>query len=151
MDVFAWQPSDIVGVPRRVIKHALNVNVSVSPVAQKRRVLCTDKSRAVMKEVEKWVRARIVRPVKYPTWISNPVLVKKVDDTWRMCNDFKNLNLACPKDYYPLLEIDLKIEAVMGFPFKCFLDAYKGYHQSKCSKMTKKRRPSTLTREPIAT
>nr|GEU61937.1 reverse transcriptase domain-containing protein [Tanacetum cinerariifolium] len=28
---------------------------------------------------------------------------------------------------YPLSEIDLKIEAVMGFPFKCFLDAYKGY------------------------
>nr|GEV05952.1 reverse transcriptase domain-containing protein [Tanacetum cinerariifolium] len=34
-----------------------------------------------------------------------------------------------PADFYPLPEIDLKIEAVMGFPFKCFLDAYKGYHQ----------------------
>nr|GEW12010.1 putative reverse transcriptase domain-containing protein [Tanacetum cinerariifolium] len=57
------------------------------------------------------------------------VLVKKVDNTWRMCIDFKNLNSACPKDYYLLPEIDLKIKAVMGFPFKCFLDAYKGYHQ----------------------
>nr|GEX73273.1 reverse transcriptase domain-containing protein [Tanacetum cinerariifolium] len=26
-------------------------------------------------------------------------------------------------------KIDSKIEAVMGFPLKCFLDAYKGYHQ----------------------
>ncbi|GKE95399.1 hypothetical protein Tco_1580254 [Tanacetum coccineum] len=51
-----------------------------------------------------------------------------------MCIDFKNLNSACPKDYYPLPEIDLKIEAVMGFPFKCFLDAYKGYHQIQMSK-----------------
>ncbi|GJX75610.1 reverse transcriptase domain-containing protein [Tanacetum coccineum] len=58
---------------------------------------------------------------------------KKVDGTWRMCIDFKNLNFACPKDYYPLPEIDLKIEAVMGFPFKCFLDAYKGYHQIQMS------------------
>nr|GEY70295.1 hypothetical protein [Tanacetum cinerariifolium] len=32
-------------------------------------------------------------------------------------------------DYYHLHEIDSKIEAVMGFPLKCFLDAYKGYHQ----------------------
>nr|GEW57257.1 reverse transcriptase domain-containing protein [Tanacetum cinerariifolium] len=39
MDVFAWHPSDMIGVPRRLIKHALNVNNSVSPIAQKRRVL----------------------------------------------------------------------------------------------------------------
>ncbi|GJW02072.1 reverse transcriptase domain-containing protein [Tanacetum coccineum] len=112
MDVFAWQPSDMAGVPRRLIRHALNVNNSVPPVAQKRRVLGTEKSRVVIKEVEEWVKAGIVRPVKYPTWISNLVLVKKVDGTWRMCIDFKNLNAACPKDYYPLPEIDLKIKAM---------------------------------------
>ncbi|GJS97144.1 hypothetical protein Tco_0804112 [Tanacetum coccineum] len=69
------------------------------------------------------------RPVKYPTYISNPVLVRKCDGSWRMCIDFKNLNSACPKDYYPLPSIDCKVEAVMGFKYKCFLDAYKGYHQ----------------------
>ncbi|GJU75073.1 reverse transcriptase domain-containing protein [Tanacetum coccineum] len=129
MDVFAWEPSDMVGVPKRIAKHTLNVNPSITPVAQKRRMLGSEKSQAVLKEVQEWLKADIIRPVKYPTWISNPVLVKKVDDTWRMCIDFKNLNSACPKDFYPLPEIDLKIEAVMGFPFKCFLDAYKGYHQ----------------------
>ncbi|GKD27007.1 reverse transcriptase domain-containing protein [Tanacetum coccineum] len=133
MDVFAWQPSDMAGVPRRLIRNSLNVNNSIPPVAQKRRVLGTEKSRAVTKEVEEWVKAGIFRPVKYPTWISNPVLVNKVDGTWRMCIDFKNLNAACPKDYYPLPKIDLKIEAVMGYPFKCFLDAYKGYHQVQMS------------------
>ncbi|GJZ78535.1 reverse transcriptase domain-containing protein, partial [Tanacetum coccineum] len=46
-----------------------------------------------------------------------------------MCIDFKNLYSSCPKDYYPLPEIESKIEAVMGYPLKCFLDAYKGYHQ----------------------
>ncbi|GKA97855.1 hypothetical protein Tco_0825749 [Tanacetum coccineum] len=132
-DVFAWQPSDMVGVPRRIIQHSLNVNSSITQVAQKRRVLGSKKSKAVDKEVEEWVKAGIIRPVRYPTWISNPVLVKKVYDTWRMCIDFKNVNSACPKDYYPLPEIDLKIKAVMGFPFKCFLDAYKGYHQIQMS------------------
>nr|GEY04417.1 reverse transcriptase domain-containing protein [Tanacetum cinerariifolium] len=46
------------------------------------------------------------------------------------------VNPAFPeqKDYYPLPKIDLKIEAVMGLPFKCFLDAYKGYHQIQMSK-----------------
>nr|GEX64841.1 reverse transcriptase domain-containing protein [Tanacetum cinerariifolium] len=49
-----------------------------------------------------------------------------------LCNflqHFKHLNKACPKDGYPVPEIDWKVESVCGFPFTCFLDAYKGYHQ----------------------
>ncbi|GKB36417.1 hypothetical protein Tco_0881359 [Tanacetum coccineum] len=38
--------------------------------------------------------------------LSNPVMVKKHDDSWRMCVDFKDLNKACHKDGYPLPEID---------------------------------------------
>ncbi|GJX18765.1 reverse transcriptase domain-containing protein [Tanacetum coccineum] len=96
--------------------------------------LGTRKSDEVARGVGKWVKADIVRSVKYPTWISNPVLVKKCDGAWRMCIDFKNLNSACPKDYYPLPNIDCKVESVMGFKYKCFLDAYKGYHQIQMSK-----------------
>ncbi|GJR80866.1 reverse transcriptase domain-containing protein [Tanacetum coccineum] len=48
-----------------------------------------------------------------------------------MCVDFKDLNNACPKDGYPLPKIDWKVESLCGYPFKCFLDAYKGYHQIK--------------------
>ncbi|GJU87874.1 reverse transcriptase domain-containing protein [Tanacetum coccineum] len=51
-----------------------------------------------------------------------------------MCIDFKDLNKACPEDLYPLLEIDWKIESLMGFQYKCFLDAYKGYHQIQMTK-----------------
>ncbi|GJW70466.1 hypothetical protein Tco_0127383 [Tanacetum coccineum] len=80
----------------------------VTPVSQKRRVFCSEKSQVVTKEVAEWLKARIVRPVKYPTWISNPVLLKKANGSWRMCIDFKNINSACPKDYYPLPEIDRK-------------------------------------------
>ncbi|GJV51604.1 reverse transcriptase domain-containing protein [Tanacetum coccineum] len=120
---------DMMGIPRRIIEHSLNVNPSVEPVAQTRRVLASDRTQVVSKEVEEWVNAGIVHPVRYPTWISNPVLVKKSDGSWMMCIDFKNINSACPKDYYPLSDIDEKIESVVGFRYKCFLDAYKGYHQ----------------------
>ncbi|GJV76280.1 reverse transcriptase domain-containing protein [Tanacetum coccineum] len=106
MSVFAWESSDMTGVPRRVIEHALNVNPSLDPVCQKQRTLSMEKSRVVTEEVAEWVKSSIVRSVKYPTYISNPVLVKKGDGTWRMCIDFKNLNSACPKDYFPLLNID---------------------------------------------
>ncbi|GJT92023.1 reverse transcriptase domain-containing protein [Tanacetum coccineum] len=75
-----------------------------------------------------------MREVHYHDWLSNPVLVKKHDGSWRMCVDFTDLNKSCPKDCYPLPEIDWKVESLCGYPFKCFLDAYKGYHQIQMAK-----------------
>nr|GEU32153.1 probable inactive serine/threonine-protein kinase bub1 [Tanacetum cinerariifolium] len=89
---------------------------------------------AIYEEVEKLVDAGIIKEVDYHSWLSNPVMVKKHDGSWRMCLDFKDLYKACLKDGYPLLEIDWKIESRCGYPFKCFLDAYKGYHQIKMAK-----------------
>ncbi|GJZ31998.1 hypothetical protein Tco_0577045 [Tanacetum coccineum] len=134
MRVFTWESSDMTGVPRQVIEHALNVNPSLDLVCQKRRTFSMEKSGVVTNEVAEWVKTGIVHSMKYPTYISNPALVKKGDGTWRMCIDFKNLNSAYPKDYYPLPNIDCKVESVMGFKYKCFLDAYKGYHQIQMAK-----------------
>ncbi|GJV21675.1 reverse transcriptase domain-containing protein [Tanacetum coccineum] len=61
MDVFAWEPADMKGIARRVIEHFLNVNPAVEPVAQKRRVMASDRTQVVSKEVEEWVSAGIVR------------------------------------------------------------------------------------------
>ncbi|GJR99415.1 reverse transcriptase domain-containing protein [Tanacetum coccineum] len=85
--------------------------------------------KAIQAEVYKLVAAQIMREVYYHDWLSNPVMVKKHDGSWRMCVDFTDLNKACPQDCYPLPEIDWKIESLCGYPFKCFLDSYKGYHQ----------------------
>ncbi|GKF03303.1 hypothetical protein Tco_0030226, partial [Tanacetum coccineum] len=95
MDKFAWEPSDMMGVPRRVMEHNLNVNISIEPERQKRRVLAPEKSKVVTRDVDEWVKAGIIRPVRYPTWISNPVLVKKCNGDRTMCINFKNLNSAC--------------------------------------------------------
>nr|GEV05671.1 hypothetical protein [Tanacetum cinerariifolium] len=116
-------------VPHRIIEHTLNVNPFMDPVCQKRRTFSMEKSCVVTNEVAEWIKAGIVRPVRYPTYIFNPVLVKKGDETWRMCIDFKILNSTCLKDYYPLPNIDCKVDSIMGFRYKCFLDAYKGYKQ----------------------
>ncbi|GJT77577.1 reverse transcriptase domain-containing protein [Tanacetum coccineum] len=61
-------------------------------------------------------------------------MVKKHDASWRMCVDFTDLNKAYPQDCYPLPEINWKVESLCGYPFKCFLDAYKGYHQIQMAK-----------------
>nr|GEX12457.1 reverse transcriptase domain-containing protein [Tanacetum cinerariifolium] len=117
------------GVPRSVAEHRLNVREGCLPVRQKKMGQAPERTKAIQAEVEKLVEAGIMREVYYHDWLSNPVMVKKHDGSWRMCVDFTDLNKACPQDCYPLPEIDWKVESLCGYPFKCFLDAYKGYHQ----------------------
>ncbi|GJR50210.1 reverse transcriptase domain-containing protein [Tanacetum coccineum] len=134
VDIFAWTLADMTGIPRAITEHSLDTYPHIEPKAQKKRSLAPDRRKVVTDEVNEWLKAGIVRRVRYPTWVANPVLVKKVDGSWRMCIDFKDLNKACLKNLYPLPEIEWKIESLMGFQYKCFLNAYKGYHQIQMTK-----------------
>ncbi|GJS31819.1 reverse transcriptase domain-containing protein [Tanacetum coccineum] len=100
------QPADMTGVPRSIAEHRLNIREGYSPVRQKKRGQAPERNKAIQEEVEKLVDAGIMKEVHYHSWLSNPVMVKKHDGTWRMCVDFKDLNNAYPKDCYPLPEID---------------------------------------------
>ncbi|GJS14222.1 hypothetical protein Tco_0408694 [Tanacetum coccineum] len=100
LDIFAWKPEDMTGVPRHLAEHRLNVREGCLPVRQKKRSQAPERNKAIQKEVAKLVDARIMKEVHYHSWLSNPVMVKKHDDSWRMCVDFKDLNKACPKDGY---------------------------------------------------
>ncbi|GJZ13740.1 hypothetical protein Tco_0548970 [Tanacetum coccineum] len=99
-------PTDMTGVPRHIAEHRLNVREGCQPIRQKKRGQAAERNIAINDEVSKLVAAEIMREVHYHDWLSNPVMVKKHDDSWRMCVDFKDLNKACPKDGYPLPEID---------------------------------------------
>ncbi|GKE12045.1 hypothetical protein Tco_1415596 [Tanacetum coccineum] len=134
LDIFAWKPADMISVLRHIAEHRLNVREGCSPVRQKKRGQAADINQAIQEEVGKLVEAEIIKEVHYHDWLSNPVMVRNHDEIWRMCVDFKDLNKACPKDGYPLLELDWKVESLCGLPFKSFLDAYKGYHQIQMAK-----------------
>ncbi|GJV78683.1 reverse transcriptase domain-containing protein [Tanacetum coccineum] len=129
LDIFDWKPTDMIGVPRHIAEHRLNVQEGCSPVRQKKRGQTADRNQAIQEEVRKLVEAEIMKEVYYHDWLSNLVMVKKHDNSWRMCVDFKDLNKAFLKGGYLLPKIDWKVESLCGFPFKFFLDAYKGYHQ----------------------
>ncbi|GJR08489.1 reverse transcriptase domain-containing protein [Tanacetum coccineum] len=134
LDIFSCKPEDMTGVPRHLAEHRLNVREGCLPVRQKKRSKSPERNKEIQEEVAKLVDTRIMKEVHYHSWLSNHTMVKNHDDNWRMCVDFKDLNKACPKDGYPLPEINWKVESLCRCPFKCFLDAYKGYHQIKMAK-----------------
>ncbi len=52
-NVFAWSHEDMLGISREVMAHKLNMNLSMHPVKQKRRLSTPKRNAAVMEEVEK--------------------------------------------------------------------------------------------------
>nr|GFA78752.1 reverse transcriptase domain-containing protein [Tanacetum cinerariifolium] len=134
LDIFAWEPKHMTGVPCSITEHKLKIRQGYSPVWQKKRGQAPEYAKAILEEVYKLVDAGIMREVYYHDWLSNPVMVKKSNGSWRMCVDFADLNKACPQDCYPLPEIDWKVESLCRYPFKCFLDTYKVYHQIQMAK-----------------
>ncbi|GKG22814.1 hypothetical protein Tco_0388117, partial [Tanacetum coccineum] len=88
------------GVLRHMAEHRLNVHEGCFPIRQKKMGQAPKRNKEICKEVEKLVNAGIMKEVHYHSWLSNPVMVKKHDNSWRMCVDFKDLNKACPKDGY---------------------------------------------------
>ena len=72
---------------------------------------------------------RLGQGVLHPTWLDNPVVVRKANGKWRLCIDYTDINKACPKDPFPLPRIDQTVDSTAGCDLLSFLDAYSGYHQ----------------------
>ena len=56
-------------------------------------------------------------------------MVKKKTGKWHICVDFTDLNKACPKDPFPMPQIDQLVDTTVGHPQMSFLNAFQGYHQ----------------------
>nr|GMC49085.1 uncharacterized protein LOC109184998 [Ipomoea batatas] len=70
----------------------------------------------------KLIEAGFIREVKYPVTISSIVPVRKKNGQIRVCVDFRDLNVACPKDDFPLPITELMIDAVTGHEIMSFMD-----------------------------
>ncbi|KAL0416592.1 UNVERIFIED_CONTAM: Transposon Ty3-G Gag-Pol polyprotein [Sesamum latifolium] len=128
-DVFAWSVHDLTRIDPRVMMHKLNVDPNSRPVRQKKRTFGQERNEIIKEEVEKLLTAGYIRPVQYPEWLANVVLVPKPNKKWRMCIDFTYLNRACPKDSYPLPRIDVLVDSTAGCEMMSFLDAFQRYNQ----------------------
>nr|GEY15890.1 reverse transcriptase domain-containing protein [Tanacetum cinerariifolium] len=79
LDIFAWKPSDMTGVPQSVAEHQLNIREGYSPVRQKKMGQALKRAKAIQAEVQKLVEAGIMREVYYHDWLSNPVMIQLVE------------------------------------------------------------------------
>ena len=61
--------------------------------------------------------------------MSNIVPVKKKNGKIRCYVDYRNLNKACPKDEFPLPNVDLLIDTAAGSVMFSFMDGFSRYNK----------------------
>jgi hypothetical protein len=90
-------------------------------VQQRLRRFDEERRRAIGAELRKLLEAGFIKEVFHPTWLANPVLVKKKNGKWRMCVDYTSLNKACPKVPFPLPRIDQIVIRPLGANYSASL------------------------------
>jgi hypothetical protein len=145
-DVFAWDYDEMSGIDPGLVAHSLNVEPGTRPVVQPMRTFHTEVEAQITQEVKKLLTAGFIKPIQHPRWLSNIVPVKKKNGQIRCCVDFLNLNKACPKDEFPLPNMDLLIDSAAGHAMFSFMDGFSGYNQIR---MSTKDAEKTAFRTPI--
>jgi hypothetical protein len=59
-EIFTWCPSDMPGVPRELVEHALNVNPKAKPVKQPLRRFDESKRKAIASELHRLKNAGFI-------------------------------------------------------------------------------------------
>ena len=131
------------GLDPGLVVHSLNVDPGMRPVVQPARVFHTEVEVQIVQEVKKLLAAGF-KPIQHSKWLFKIVPVKEKNGQIRCYVDFRNLNKACPKDEFPLPNIDLLVAA--GSAMFSFMDGYSGYNQIR---MAAKDAEKTTFRTPI--
>jgi len=112
-----------------IASHKLSIYKEAWYISQKKRKLGKERRLAAKAKVDKLLSTRFIEEAHYTTWLSNIVLVKKTNGKWRMCVDYTDLNKACPRDSYPLPNIDQLVDDATRNKVLNFLHAYSGYNE----------------------
>jgi putative transposase len=117
------------GMPKEVIKHKFRIDPAFKSIKQKEIRYTAERCEVIRQEVNRLLEYGFIRPVDYPSWLANPVLIEKPDGSWRMCIDYTSLHKACPKDEYLTPCICQIVDSTASCELLSFLDAYLGYPQ----------------------
>jgi hypothetical protein len=111
-DVLAFTYDELKVYRKDVIQHVIPLKDNTKPFRQKLRQINPKLAPLVQQELEKMLAAGIISQTRHSSLCLNLVVVRKKNGKIRLCIDFRNLNIACTKDNYPLHKIETLLQRV---------------------------------------
>jgi hypothetical protein len=146
-EAIGWTIEDIKEISPSVVMHKIHLEENAKPSREPQRRLNPAMQEVVRAEVIKLLDAGIIYPISDNKWVSsihvvpkkagltvvknkdNELVPTRIQSGWRVCMDYRKLNIATRKDHFPLPFIDQMVERLAGHEYYCFLDGYSGYNQ----------------------
>jgi hypothetical protein len=119
-------PSGSFPSPKHGVEH--HIITSGRPVTSRFRRLDPGKLEAAKKEFEQMEADGIIRRSS-SCWASPLHMVRKPDGSWRLCGDYRRLNLVTRPDRYPVPNMTDLAAQLHGCKVFSKLDLKKGYYQ----------------------
>ena len=108
--------------------HHIYKDSTIKPVRQPQRRMNPMLQDIVREVLQKLLRVNFIYPISDSQWVSPLVIVPKKNGKWRICVDYRQLNKATLKGYFPLPFIDQVLDTLAGKSSFSFLDGFSGYN-----------------------
>lgn len=83
----------------------------------------------VKAELKNMLEVELIIPIDYPKWVSNIAPIGKPSGGIQICTDFRDLDLACAKDDFPLPNINIIVDLTIGHKMFSLMDGFSRYNQ----------------------
>ena len=134
-DTFAKSKTDI-GLCT-VVQHDIDTG-DTKPIKQSPRRPPLNSGTAEDEIIDEMLSSGVIQPSD-SAWASPVCLVRKKDNTYRFCIDYRKLNAVSHKDAHPLPDIREALDSLKGAKHYIVLDLLNGYWQIQNSDRAKER------------
>ncbi|RDY12782.1 Retrovirus-related Pol polyprotein, partial [Mucuna pruriens] len=142
-----WQLSDLPGINPSICMHRILMEEEARPIRQRQRRLNLTILDVVKKKVTKLLASGIIYPISDSKWVNLVQVIPKksgmtvmknqhdelvpmwIQNSWRVCIDYRKLNQATCKDHFRSPFIDQFLKKLTGKSHYCFLDGLSRYMQ----------------------
>ena len=133
--------------PQRPVEHEIVLRDNAKPKKISPYPLSAEKRQAMHTQVTDLLDQGAIEP-SYSAWASPILFVKKKDNTWRMCVDYRNLNTDTKPDAYPLPRISTLLQRIGQASLFSKIDLASGFHQVPV-KLSSREATAFSTAEPV--
>jgi hypothetical protein len=124
-DVF---PEDLPGLPpERDVEFVIELKPGMAPVSRRSYRMPPNELAELKTPLQDLLEKGFIRPSSSP-WGCPTIFVKKKDQTLQMCVDYRPLNEVTIKNKYPLPQIDILFDQLIGARVFSNINLRSGYH-----------------------